>query len=442
MQEVDAKQNAIVIFGASGDLAKRKLLPALNVLYKKGIIDDSNVIVGSGRSAFSDQEFRKHFDLPSSFSKRLFYYQGIAGLKKYLEKKGNFKKVVFFFSLPPMVYGKTAKALVEEGFGEEASIIIEKPFGYDYETARALNTEINQYFEESRVYRIDHYLAKEAVQNIMVFRFANSIFEPLWNNHYIESIQINAFEEIGLEGRAAYFDGSGIMRDMMQNHLMQLLCLLTMEAPVSLDAADIRAQKTNVLRNMKIKESYRYQYKGYREEEGVAKDSNTSTFAEIEIGINNFRWMGVPIYMRTGKALNCKATEIGIKFRPMPNLLFNEEKKIDANQIIIQVQPDESILLDVSSKVPGDGNKIVHTNMNFYYHEIFQEEVPEAYQKLLMDALHGDQTLFVSAEETETSWKLFDPVIGKGDLQFYEKGHVPETSLDTSLIDFEKYRKC
>ncbi len=434
---MDTKNTAIVILGASGDLAQRKLLPALKILYGKGIIDDTNTIIGSGRTAFTHEEFRKKFGLEGAFSKNLHYHSNIPGLKAFIKEKGSFERIIFFFSLPPSVYASTARALIDEGFGQESSIIIEKPFGYDYESARVLNAELHKYFDENRLYRIDHYLGKEAVQNILVFRFANAIFEPLWSSRYIESIQINAFETLGLEGRAAYFDNSGIMRDMMQNHLMQLLCLMTMEAPISLGADDIRSQKTDVLRTMKIEACHRYQYEGYTLEKGVKDDSNTDTYSEIKFSINNFRWTGTPIYMRTGKAVNRQGTEIGIRFRAVPKLLFNEGGDIPHNQIIFKIQPNESIFLNVSGKVPGADDKIESTRLKFFYREAFKEQIPEAYQKLLTDVLRGDQTLFVSAEETETSWKLFQPFLDNGEVNLYRKGKVPRSFFDVDWINFE-----
>jgi len=436
---MESKNCAIVIFGASGDLAQRKLLPALNILFEKQVIDQTNIIVGSGRTKFTNDEFRKRFNVSKEFSEILYYHCGIEGLKEYILSKGEFDRVVFFFSLPPKAYGPTAKAVVAAGFGSESSIIIEKPFGTDFESASKLDEELHHYFDESRIFRIDHYLAKEAVQNILVFRFANSIFEPVWNNHYIESIEINSFETLGLEGRADYFDSSGIMRDMMQNHLMQLLCLITMEPPVSLEADDIRAQKTAILKNMVIEECFKHQYEGYGKEEGVKPDSTTDTFTELKLSINNFRWMNTPIYMRAGKAINRKTTEIGIKFRKLPSILFNKSNDVNPNHIIFKIQPEESIILDLSSKVPGSEGEIKSTNMNFFYKEAFEEEIPEAYQKLLSDGLKNDQTLFVSAEETETSWKIFQPFLDTGDVILYKKGRVPKSSIKKEWIDFSKY---
>lgn len=435
----DTSNSAIVILGASGDLARRKLIQALSKLFEQGEIDNSSVIIGSGRSDFTDETFRNRIDLTSDFSKLLYYHRGTKGLKKFISEKGSFKRVIIFMALPPSVYISTAKELASEGFDNETIIIIEKPFGYNYESAQKINTEILNYFNESQIFRIDHYLAKEAVQNILVFRFANSLFYPVWNCSYIESIQINAFEDIGVEDRGAYFDNAGIIRDMVQNHLMQLLCLMTMEVPVSIDAEEIRAQKINILKAIKVADCRRYQYKGYRQEKGVAPDSETETYAEIKLYINNFRWTGMPIYIRCGKCLNRKGTEIGIKFKPLPKILFNEQGDIKPNIIVFKIQPTEGIILDLSSKIPGSDLRITNTNMNFCYRDSFDEEIPEAYQKLILDALKCDKTLFVSAQETEISWKKYEDILDKGELGIYEKGTAPLPCLCKEWIDFEKY---
>ncbi len=295
--------SAIVILGASGDLAKRKLIPALIELYRNGTVERDCIVIGSGRTAYSNQDFREHIELDPDYNENVFYHPGIKGLSSYVNSLGNFDQIIIFMALPPRVYGQTAEALYEEGFRENVRLIIEKPFGNDYETARELNRHLKEFYSEKQIYRIDHYLAKEAVQNILVFRFANNIFYPVWNNGYIESIQITAFEEIGVESRAAYFDKSGIIRDMVQNHLLQLLALVTMEAPVSLDPEDIRFQKMNILKALQVHDCHIQQYDGYREEEGVDKGSQTETYAELKMSIDTFRWNGVPIYIRTGKAV-------------------------------------------------------------------------------------------------------------------------------------------
>ncbi len=432
-------RTAIVILGASGDLAKRKLIPALETLYSQNKIDDSNVIIGSGRTEFSDEDFRGHFDVCEGFARLLHYHTGLEGMKEYIQAKGEFDKIVFFFSLPPRVYASTAKELVDQGFGEESSIIIEKPFGHDYETSVELNKEITQYFNEHQIYRIDHYLGKETVQNMMVFRFANSIFEPIWNSRYIESIQISAFETIGTEGRAQYFDNAGIIRDMAQNHLMQLLCLVTMEPPITLAADDVRLAKTNVLRTLTIEECHRWQYEGYRNEEGVAPESETETYAELRMRVNNYRWNRVPIFMRTGKYMPRKGTEIGIQFRKLPRLLFNDVGDLAANKIVIRIQPNEGIFIDLQNKVPGTDQTLQQTHMKYTYRDTFEHEIPEAYQRLLLDVLRGDQTLFVSGQETEMSWKLFSGFLDTGEVSIYRRGKVPQSRFAVNWIDFDDY---
>ena len=429
----------IIILGASGDLAKRKLIPALAKLFEKKEIDNSCVIMGSGRTPLSNEEFRTKFDCPQEFLEMLHYHTGMDGIKSALDGLGEIRKYVVFFSLPPSVYGSTAKKLSDEGFDEHTSIIVEKPFGYDFETSRALNSELQQYFNELQIFRIDHYLAKEAVQNILVFRFANAMFEPIWNSRYIESIQINAVEDIGVEDRAAYFDSSGIVRDMVQNHLSQLLCLLTMEPPVSLDAEDIRKQKMDVLKALSVSRWSKMQYRGYREEKGVPPDSNTETYAEIELFIENFRWKDMPVYIRTGKSLGRKGTEIGIQFKPVPKLLYNKEGNVSPNRIIFTIQPDEGIVMALSSKIPGSDNRLTSTNMSFCYHAAFNMEIPEAYQRLLLDALKGDRTLFVSALETELSWQKYAPVLRPEIPGIYEPSTLPDSPLGVKWIDFESY---
>lgn len=431
--------SAIVILGASGDLAKRKLIPALATLFEQGEIDDTNVIVGSGRTEYTPEEFRTRFDVSADFARLLHYYVGVKGLKSFVDSKGRFDQVIVFMALPPSVYGERAQELYDEGFRGETRIIIEKPFGYDYQSARKLNEDLHKVYDESQIFRIDHYLAKEAVQNILVFRFANNLFHPIWSAASIESIQISAYETIGVEDRGAYFDGAGIIRDMAQNHLMQLLCLMTMEAPVSLDAEDIRAQKVDVLKTITIEEVHRYQYEGYHAEKGVRPDSTTETLAEIKLAINNFRWTGVPVYVRVGKALDRKGTEIGIQLKPLPQILFNQEGKVQANRIIFKIQPAEGIILDLSSKKPGSEIRLARTTMKFCYEDEFDVEIPEAYQKLLLDALRGNKTLFVSAEETEMSWKKYADFLDRGEIGLYKPGTPPPSKLGCSWIDFDRY---
>ncbi len=430
---------AIVILGASGDLAKRKLVPALQELYEKGRLSELCLIVGTGRTAYDDEQFRARFAVTPAFAQLLHYHTGTAGLKEFIAQKGDFNHIVAFLALPPAAYGPSARALAAEGFGEETSLVIEKPFGSDYESARRLDQELSEHFSERQIFRIDHYLAKEAVQNILVFRFANSIFYPIWNSRYVESLQINAFETEGVGLRSGYFDSAGIIRDMVQNHLMQLLLLLTMEAPVSLDPGDIRIEKKSVLKALQVMRCNRFQYADYRSEQGVHPASNTETFAAIELRINNFRWTGMPIYIRTGKALDRKGVEIAVRFKSLPKLLFNHAGEIPPNKIVFKIQPSAGIVLDISSKMPGSEIVVTPTNMAFCYNSSFNQQVPEAYQKLLLDALRGDHTLFVSAEENELSWRKLEPFLDKGGLGFYERGSVPDVCWDVDWIDFSQY---
>lgn len=434
-------KTAIIILGASGDLAARKLIPALDRLFMRGNIGTDSIILGEGRSALSHETFRSKSKCCDEFREIMFYHQGITGIRSYLLEKGDFERVVIFMALPPLAYASTAEELSNEGFGEEVILVVEKPFGYDFETAKELNSSLSTHFEESQIYRIDHYLAKEAVQNILVFRFANMLFDPVWNSHYIESIQVNCFEELGVEGRAAYFDSAGIIRDMVQNHLIQLLALLTMESPVSLDADSIRHQKRNVLEQLEVVNWCRHQCDEYRSEPGVDPESNTETYGSIELKINSSRWHGVPIHIRAGKYMNRKGTEIGVKFKKLPPILFNQEGDIPENRIIFKIQPSEGIIIDLSSKVPGSEQKITGTTMKFCYSDHFGgSEIPEAYTRLLLDAIRADKTLFVSAEESELSWQKFDAVINdNSEPKFYKRGEVPEELCHIEWIDFESY---
>ncbi len=436
------EKSAIIILGASGDLALRKLIPALRRLLETGGIDSSSVIVGSGRTPFTDEEFRKRFDAGGEFASMLHYHVGLDNIRGYIDSLGTFTRYIFFMALPPKVYASTAEALYNEGFKDRTRLVIEKPFGYDYDSAKELNTALHRYFREEQIYRIDHYLAKEAVQNILVFRFANSLFYPIWNSGYVESIQINAFEEIGVEDRGAYFDGAGIIRDMVQNHLLQMVALITMEAPVSLEAEDIRSQKMNILKSIEVADCRRFQYRGYRDEKGVAPDSTTETYAELKLFINTFRWTGMPIYIRTGKALGRKGTEIGIKLRSLPRLLFNKRGTIKPNVIVFKIQPSEGIVVDLASKTPGSDFGITGTMMQFCYHDAFDMEIPEAYQKLLLDALKGDRTLFVGAEETELAWHKFAPILNQETSEkpgIYEPGNPPDGKIGADWIEFDRY---
>lgn len=434
--------SAIVILGASGDLAHRKLIPALDSLKQAGRVGKGCVIVGSGRRQFTDEEFREHVRASDSIAPLLHYHTGMKGLRAFLDTLGKFKTVIVFFSLPPKVYADTAAALRAEGFGEETRIIVEKPFGYDAGSARELNRRLAEHFPEEYIYRIDHYLAKEAVQNILIFRFANSLFYPIWKSGYIESIQINAAEELGVESRGAYFDEAGVIRDMVQNHLIQMLALMTMEAPLSLDPDEIRFQKISVLKALEVVSFARGQYEGYRKEPMVNPKSTTETYVEMEMRIRNFRWEGVPIYIRTGKALGEKGTEIGIRFNKLPELLYNVAGNLEPNRIVFKIQPTTGIIIDHTVKVPGTDRDIAQSRLDFSLLDAFGPPVVEdAYQRLLMDALAGDRTLYVSAQETELAWNVLEGVLDGGKCFLYRKGELPDSPLGIDWIDFASYRE-
>ncbi|MDA3955873.1 glucose-6-phosphate dehydrogenase [Oceanispirochaeta sp.] len=433
------QKSAIVIMGASGDLAHRKLIPSIVKLYEQGIIEKNCCVLGNGRSEFTDDSFRDKIGLTGPYRQKFHYHQGMEGLYEKILSMGEFEQIIVFMALPPRVYGSTAEQLYEQGFRENVRLIIEKPFGTDLKSARELNSKLKEFYSEKQIYRIDHYLAKESIQNILVFRFANNIFYPVWNNGFIESIQISAFEELGVESRGDYFDGSGIIRDMIQNHLFQLLALLTMEAPVSLKPEEIRLQKMAILKALEIKECKIKQYEGYQKEPKIPSDSETETYAEMKLEINSFRWTGVPIYIRTGKAVGEKMTSIAITLKKVPRLLFNQNNELEKNKILIQIQPDSSIIIDHSTKIPGSDKDITTTDMDFCYSSSYNGDIPDAYQKLLQDALKGDQTLFVSAEETELSWEKIQPFLDMGNPGLYRRGRIPKSELDADWVDMSKY---
>lgn len=430
----------LVIAGATGDLSRKKLIPALIQLENKGCLNGIKCIVGTGRNPLSRTEFHNLFpDAGTAFLNKLYYHQGLSGIRKNLLSLYDSDRALFFLSLPPSTYGETAEVIYHEGFEDRTRLVIEKPFGFDLKSAQNLNRHLSEYFADNQIYRIDHYLAKEAIQNILVFRFTNTLFQPVWNNRYIDSIQINASETSGIRNRGPYFDQAGIVRDMIQNHLTQLLCLLTMEAPASLMPEDINAEKKSILKTLRVVDSRRWQYEGYREEKGVSSGSTTETWSEMELSIDNFRWSGVPIYIRTGKAASRDGIEIGITFKSQPPILYNQAGQLEPNRIIFKVQPHAGIIIDISSKVPGGDFRITGANMAFCYRDLSKEGIPDAYLKLLMDAIQGDRTLFVTAEETELAWKVFNPVLDQGKPDQYPKGKEPSPVFSRNWIDFKKY---
>ncbi len=464
---------AMVIFGASGDLTARKLVPALYDLAARRRLPMEFAVVGVSRTKMSHDEFRKKLrgaldaqrpggvsdDVWDSFRESVFYLPGDTGkpetyheLKSFLREldgelgtRGN--RAFYLASSPtlvPAIVEKLGEAGMNEGEnGGWARLVVEKPFGQDLASARELNEDIRRYFEERQIYRIDHYLGKETVQNIMALRFSNSIFEPLWSQHYVDHVQITVAEDLGVGTRAGFYEEAGALRDIVQNHLMQVLCLTAMEPPVAFDAESVREEKVKVLKAVRrIPEdkverfAVRGQYSsgwvwgeevpGYREEEDVSSGSTTETYVALELYIDNWRWAGVPFYARTGKRLPKRVTEIAIQFKPTPHAPFAGTEDLEPNILVMRVQPEEGVSLKIGAKVPGSGFEIRSVNMDLLYGTAFLEEVPDAYQRLLLDLMLGDPTLFIRADETEGAWDILDPVMqawaGKKEIPLYPAG--------------------
>lgn len=469
----------VVIFGASGDLTLRKLIPALYSLFCKERLPKKFAVLGVARSEFSDETFRekllagiKKFSkqeidakMWKRFSKLLHYHQGnyddpqtyqhldkrLQAISKAHDTQGNH---LFYLSTPPGLYSTIVKQLGEADLARSTEagwrrIIIEKPFGRDLPSARALNEQIHQVFMEDQIYRIDHYLGKETVQNLLVFRFANAIFEPLWNRNYIDHVQIMMTESVGLEGRAGYYDNTGVMRDMIQNHLLQLLSLTAMEPPVAFEATPLRDEKVKVLRAVRpttVDEIDRYtvraQYRTYRDEPGVAKGSKTPTYAALKLWIDNWRWRGVPFYLRSGKNLAAKVSEITIQFKRIPHLMFPlaPGEVVPPNRLSLCLQPDEGMHLKFQTKIPGAGMSTHSVDMDFHYAEGFNDyALPDAYERLLLDAIQGDASLFTRSDEIETAWSIVDPIIKNWEetnsppLVFYEANTWGPSAADRML---------
>jgi glucose-6-phosphate 1-dehydrogenase len=452
------KNLILVIFGASGDLASRKLIPAIFSLKSQKLLPEKFAILGVGRTLMTDQEFRNRMEsaivefseekntLPDeiqSFTRDLYYlsmdnsqigdYEKLRNLlKDYGKSYGLESNYIFYMATPPSLYETIAVKLAEAGLCDQHEgfrrLIIEKPFGYDLESARKLNRTLHNLMAEEQIYRIDHYLGKETVQNLLVTRFANGMFEPLWNRNYIDRIEITSAENIGVEQRGGYYDSSGALRDMIQNHLLQMVGLTAMEPPSSLEPDAIRNEVLKVFQSLQpIREEdvpmqvIRGQYTGslirgecvtgYRYEKGVAVNSRTETYVAIKFFINNWRWGGVPFYIRTGKRLPTRVTEIVIHFKPTPHHLFlRQSGKLSANQLIIRIQPDEGILLKFDMKEPGAGFNVKNVNMDFHYKDLADIRVPSAYERLLHDVMLGDSTLFSRDDEVETAWKFLEPI--------------------------------
>ncbi|MEM8506917.1 MAG: glucose-6-phosphate dehydrogenase [Bacteroidota bacterium] len=451
----------LVIFGASGDLTARKLVPALFNLFLARQLPESFVVLGASRSDMTDKEFRKRVVLESTylknkledikenfiakFSDRFFYedlggaydveYTGlrqrIEDLKKTFDTSGN---IIYYLSTPPTLYQTIAKNLAEAGLNTQNNgwkrLIVEKPFGYSLETAQALNSGLQQYFKEHQIYRIDHYLGKETVQNLLVTRFSNSIFEPLWNRNYIHHVEITNAESVGVEKRGGYYDKSGALRDMFQNHLLQIVSLVVMEPPISDAPEHIRNEKVKALKSLRIMKdnttlhdhTIRAQYmasqiegqqvKGYREEEGVDPESTTETYAALKFFVDNWRWRDVPFYVRTAKRMPTKVTEVVIHFKTPHHQIFQDSGLSSKdNKLVIRIQPDEGILIKFGVKVPGQGFKVERANLDFSYSSLAETHVMDAYERLLLDAMQGDATLYARADEVEAAWEFVDPIL-------------------------------
>ncbi len=453
------RSTVLVIFGALGDLASRKLLPAIYNLAHEGALPERIELIGISRAETSDEQFRDHVrESIDRFSRRRPNADVLDGLLESVrfvtgafddddlyprlrtviesidEAAGSAMNRVFYLSTAPeffpIITGNLGEAGLNTTEDAEVRVVIEKPIGYDLASALSLNAAVLNYFDESQVFRIDHYLGKETVQNLMALRFANALFEPVWNRNFIDHVQITASEDIGVGTRAGYYEGAGALRDLVQNHMLQLLALLTMEPPTSFEANRLRDEKVKVLEaivpprldevaSMAVRAQYGAgvvsggEAAAYLEEPGVAEGSRTETYAALKLYVSNWRWAGVPFYLRTGKRLTRKLTEIAVTLRPVPHLAFqgNGSVGIQPNQIILTVQPDEGVSVSLGAKIPGTKMQIRPVNMEFHYGTSFMSQSPEAYERLIMDAMRGDATLFTRNDEIEALWGIIDPIL-------------------------------
>jgi glucose-6-phosphate 1-dehydrogenase len=486
-----AEPCTVVLFGASGDLARRKLIPALFSLWQKNLLPPGFSVIGNARTDMTDDAFRgvmrdaiKEFASEEqlnesawkSFAQGLFYVAGAAqddGMFKRLEstlakiesERHTGDNRIYYLSTPPSLYDpiidQVAKFKLNRPERGWARIVIEKPFGRDLESAHALNKKLTDLFEEDAIFRVDHYLGKDTVQNIMVLRFANGIFEPIWNRRYVDNVQITAAESIGVESRAGYYEEAGALRDMIQNHMLQLLAMVAMDPPISLEPNAVRNEKVRVMRAIRpLRESevndltVRGQYgpgmvngknvAGYRQEPGVNPQSATETYAAVKFEIDNWRWSDVPFYVRSGKRLPKRVSEIAIRFKRVPHLLFGRSATtdIEQNELVLRIQPDEGVTLRFNAKVPDPRGipetRIREVNMDFLYGSSFATGFPEAYERLLMDAMLGDETLYARRDMVEIGWELVQPILNvwsseRPDFPNYEAGTWGPAAADKLL---------
>ncbi|SKC70741.1 glucose-6-phosphate dehydrogenase [Krasilnikoviella flava] len=479
-----AGPSGLVIFGVTGDLSRKKLMPAVYDLANRGLLPPGFALTGFARRDWADQDFaevvhdavKEHARTPFREATWRQLAEGIRFVQGSFDDEAAFERLrqtveqldaergtggnhAFYLSVPPSAFPLVCRQLSESGLSKSSPdawrrVVIEKPFGHDLESARELDAVVSQVFDPESVFRIDHYLGKETVQNLLALRFANQMFEPLWNNNYVDHVQITMAEDIGIGGRASYYDGIGAARDVIQNHLLQLLALVAMEEPVNFDADALRAEKIKALSSVRLprdlgRHTARGQYAsgwqggekvvGFLDEEGFNPNSTTETFAAVKLDIDNRRWAGVPFYLRTGKRLGRRVTEVAVVFKKAPHLPFESSLTSDLgnNALVIRVQPDEGVTLRFGAKVPGTAMEVRDVTMDFGYGHSFTESSPEAYERLILDVLLGDPPLFPTREEVELSWKILDPITsywaGKGKPEQYASGTWGPESADKMM---------